>query len=187
MSFSFFDCFFQADVLELTVKYLRKLKTQNRLGAVDMGPIHPSSSSPVPCPEAADRFKAGFTQCATEVGKCLSTIPGVDVTFGTRLMTYLGHCVNRLEPNTEVPRVPPTMDAPPPPKCPDTPPMSPPAGTAVDLALAAANYRHQLHLHRGRFPVLPHQVSPQSYLLAPAVPMTVDTDDESSEKVWRPW
>ena len=54
----------KADVLELTVRHLQKLKRQQMLQAnpaLDM-----------------DRFRAGFTSCATEVSRCLASIPGVN-------------------------------------------------------------------------------------------------------------
>ncbi|CAG0880858.1 unnamed protein product [Cyprideis torosa] len=95
----------KADVLELTVKYLRKLKAQNRLQCPAPNPLRD-----------LDRFKSGFTQCATEISKCLSTIPGVNVDLGTRLMSHLGRCVQQLDQITAPPQ---------PIKC-LTPPLSPP-------------------------------------------------------------
>merc|ERR1712210_158150 len=47
----------KADVLELTVKHLRKLKRQQMLA------VNPSLDM--------DRFRAGYTQCATEVSRSL--------------------------------------------------------------------------------------------------------------------
>merc|ERR1711915_377534 len=54
----------KADVLELTVKHLRKLKRQQMLS------VNPSLDM--------DRFHAGYTACATEVNRCLSGVPSVD-------------------------------------------------------------------------------------------------------------
>ena len=73
----------KADVLELTVRHLHKLRRERRL-----------ASNPV---VASDRFRAGFTQCAREVSVALAATPGVDVTLGTRLMTHLGHALNGLD------------------------------------------------------------------------------------------
>lgn len=73
----------KADVLELTVNHLQKLRRESRL-----------SANPV---TASDRFRAGFTQCAREVSVCLAATPGVDVSLGTRLMTHLGYALNNLE------------------------------------------------------------------------------------------
>merc|ERR1711892_323547 len=72
----------RADVLELTVKHLRKLKRQQMLSlnpALDM-----------------DRFHAGYTTCATEVSRSLAST-GVDISIGSRLMSHLGHKLNTLE------------------------------------------------------------------------------------------
>lgn len=75
----------KADILEFTVQHLHKLRRQNRL------------SNPV---TDADRFRAGFTHCASEVSRCLASSPGVDVTLGTKLMTHLGHRLNEMEKTT---------------------------------------------------------------------------------------
>merc|ERR1711956_62210 len=72
----------KADVLELTVSHLRKLKRQQMLSlspALDM-----------------DRFHAGFTACATEVSRNLASA-GVDISIGSRLMGHLGHKLNTVE------------------------------------------------------------------------------------------
>ena len=73
----------KADVLELTVRHLHKLRRERRLAA-----------NPV---TASDRFRAGFTQCAREVSVALAATPGVDISLGTRLMTHLGHSLNNLD------------------------------------------------------------------------------------------
>ena len=75
----------KADVLELTVKHLRKLKRQQMLA------VNPSLDM--------DRFRAGYTQCATEVSRCLAST-GVDVTIGSRLMGHLGNKLNTIENNS---------------------------------------------------------------------------------------
>merc|ERR1711881_522568 len=74
----------KADVLELTVKHLRKLKRQQMLA------VNPSLDM--------DRFRAGYTQCATEVSRCLAST-GVEVTIGSRLMGHLGNKLNTIENN----------------------------------------------------------------------------------------
>merc|ERR1712228_862716 len=72
----------KADVLELTVKHLRKLKRQQMLS------VNPSLDM--------DRFHAGYTTCATEVSRTLAST-GVDITVGSRLMSHLGHKLNTIE------------------------------------------------------------------------------------------
>ncbi|XP_026472960.1 enhancer of split mbeta protein-like [Ctenocephalides felis] len=73
----------KADILELTVNHLHKLRRQQRL-----------SANPV---VDADRFRAGFTHAANEVSRCLAATPGVDVRLGTELMTHLGHRLNDMD------------------------------------------------------------------------------------------
>ncbi|XP_071439461.1 enhancer of split mbeta protein-like [Hetaerina americana] len=76
----------KADILELTVRHLHRLRRTQRLASA--------------CPNAdADRFRAGFTHCAAEVSRCLAATPGVDVRLGTMLMTHLGHRLNDLDSN----------------------------------------------------------------------------------------
>merc|ERR1712064_92231 len=72
----------KADVLELTVKHLRKLKRQQML-AVTPG-------------LELDRYRAGYTTCATEVSRCLAST-GVDISVGSRLMSHLGNKLNTIE------------------------------------------------------------------------------------------
>lgn len=73
----------KADILELTVRHLNKLRHQKRLS------LNPTVD--------ADRFRAGFTHAANEVSRCLASIPGVDVRLGTQLMTHLGHRLNDMQ------------------------------------------------------------------------------------------
>merc|ERR1712244_120609 len=90
----------KADVLELTVRHLQKLKRQQMLA------LNPQVD--------LDRYHAGYTACATEVSRCLASVPGVDITLGTRLMTHLGQKLNTIETarvspltvNVPQPRVP---------------------------------------------------------------------------------
>lgn len=74
----------KADILELTVQHLQKMRRQQRL----------VNSSPV---IESDRFRAGFTHAANEVSRCLAATPGVNVALGTKLMTHLGHRLNDLD------------------------------------------------------------------------------------------
>jgi hairy and enhancer of split, invertebrate len=76
----------KADILELTVRHLHRLRKQQRLNT------QPGAD--------ADRYRAGFTHCAAEVSRCLATVPGVDVALGTKLMTHLGHRLNDMDKTT---------------------------------------------------------------------------------------
>ncbi|XP_044738734.1 enhancer of split mbeta protein-like [Chrysoperla carnea] len=75
----------KADILELTVRHLHQLKRQHQL---------------ISTPEQsyADRFRAGFTHCATEVSHFLSTPKEtVDPIASAKLLQHLGTCIRRLE------------------------------------------------------------------------------------------
>ena len=72
----------KADVLELTVRHLQKLKRQQMLA------LNPALD--------LDRFHAGYTTCATEVSKCLAST-GVDITLGSLLMSHLGQKLHTIE------------------------------------------------------------------------------------------
>jgi hairy and enhancer of split, invertebrate len=74
----------KADILELTVRHLHKLRRQQRL----------AQANPV---IQEDRFRAGFTHAANEVSKVLASIPGVDIGLGTKLMTHLGISLNQMD------------------------------------------------------------------------------------------
>ena len=76
----------KADVLELTVRHLRKLKQQNALGLT-------------PQATYAGRFKAGYAHCAHEVSKFVTTEDQqkLDVNVSTRLLSHLGGCIQASE------------------------------------------------------------------------------------------
>merc|ERR1712117_925330 len=76
----------KADVLELTVKHVRKLKRQQLLSVT---------------PEL-DRYRAGYTTCATEVSRCLAST-GVDISVGSRLMSHLSNTLNSLDAKRQEP------------------------------------------------------------------------------------
>ncbi|GBP30555.1 Enhancer of split mbeta protein [Eumeta japonica] len=130
----------KADILELTVRYLHKLRRQRRLA------LSPTADT--------DRFRAGFTHAANEVSRCLASIPGVDVQLGTRLMTHLGHRLNDIQRGAEA-------DSPAPVTCPPSPAPSsassssgygtpsPPASPApLDCRMEAAQAGQTLPLHK---------------------------------------
>ncbi|CAG9856448.1 unnamed protein product [Phyllotreta striolata] len=77
----------KADILELTVRHLHTLKNHRQLAA------------PAPAEQGyADRFRAGFAQCAQEVTHFVATpTDGVDPTAGRKLLQHLGACVRRLD------------------------------------------------------------------------------------------
>lgn len=91
----------KADILELTVRHLHKLRRHQSLGLT---------------PEAAyaDRFKAGFTHCAAEVSQYLASSmqqhqqqaspaePTIDPSSGVKLLQHLGSCIRRIETQSPI-------------------------------------------------------------------------------------
>ena len=78
----------KADVLELTVRHLHKLRRSQQL--TESG--------------ASDRFKAGFIHCANEVSKYMSTVTSsVDISVSTRLLSHLDGCIRHIETSTKYP------------------------------------------------------------------------------------
>ncbi|KAJ8916789.1 hypothetical protein NQ315_005794 [Exocentrus adspersus] len=75
----------KADILELTVGHLQKLKRKQQLSG-----NHSNK-------EKENKFRSGFVACAEEVSKCLASTPGVDVHLGTKLMTHLGHSLKKMD------------------------------------------------------------------------------------------
>ncbi|XP_050298274.1 enhancer of split mbeta protein-like [Anthonomus grandis grandis] len=76
----------KADILELTVRHLHNLKRQHQL-------ILPQEQS------YADRFRAGFTQCAQEVSHFITAPPQevVDPMASRKLLQHLSACVRQLD------------------------------------------------------------------------------------------
>ncbi|XP_050682337.1 enhancer of split mbeta protein-like [Leptidea sinapis] len=84
----------KADILELTVRHLHSLKRRGQLV------LKPEVSY-------AERFRAGFAQCATEVSQFITnaTVAAnamqrqgpVDPQAGARLLQHLSNCIRRLE------------------------------------------------------------------------------------------
>lgn len=112
----------KADVLELTVKHLQKLKRQNALGLT-------------PQATYAGRFKSGYAHCAQEVSKYMTGRPDVSVEVRTRLFSHLSNCMQALEsmPPSVLSMAVPTQQG----------PMSPPH--SVSPPLYSSNTAYQQH------------------------------------------
>lgn len=97
----------KADVLELTVRHLHKLRRSQQL----------SESS------AGERFRQGFVHCANEVSKYISSAMSasgangfsLDLAVSTRLVSHLDQCIRSIESSQihqqflHPPSVPPTL------------------------------------------------------------------------------
>lgn len=78
----------KADILELTVEHMKKLRTQNQLRL---------NSSQDAKQTIAESFRAGYIHAANEVSKTLAAVPGINIDLGTQLMSHLGHRLNYLQ------------------------------------------------------------------------------------------
>ncbi|XP_034660825.1 enhancer of split mdelta protein [Drosophila subobscura] len=95
----------KADILELTVNYL-KTQQQLRLASPASSPAcSPSSSSSCSAQDNFDKFRAGYTQAAYEVSHIFSTVPGLDLKFGTSLLKQLGHQLKDLKEERNTPEL----------------------------------------------------------------------------------
>ena len=108
----------KADVLELTVKHLKKLKQQNALGLT-------------PQATYAGRFRAGYSQCAQEVSKFMSQQKPseVDTQTSARLLSHLSSSIHALEsmpPSVLSMAVQPPVGSPAAPRVSSTAQVSPP-------------------------------------------------------------
>ena len=74
----------KADILEMTVKHLETLQRQQVALAAATDP------------NILNKFRAGFTECASEVGR----FPGLDASVKRRLMAHLASCLGPVESTT---------------------------------------------------------------------------------------
>ena len=79
----------KADILEMTVKHLQNLQRQQ------------AAMSAATDPSVVSKFRAGFSECATEVGR----FPGLDPIVKRRLLQHLANCLNQGSKPQEVPQV----------------------------------------------------------------------------------
>ena len=84
----------KADVLELTVRHLKKLRRQQMLT------INPHLNQ--------DKYRSGFTACATEVSRCLGSLPSVDANTRSKLMNHLGQRLASVSASDPPPHQPPS-------------------------------------------------------------------------------
>ena len=162
----------KADVLELTVRHLHKLRERQALG------LHPASAAVNNnnnnggnSNSTQDKFRAGFTHCAAEVSRYLATSTGLDVSVGQHLLSHLGRCVHQLEAFPSSGSAATTQLLP---SASYTPPSSPTQqqqqhltssmGTGQDMrsSSAAAQLHHHLQQQRSLHLLPPLPVSPVS-------------------------
>ena len=193
----------KADVLELTVRHLRKLKQHQALAI-------PSQN------HAQEKFRAGFAHCANEVTRFVNSVPGVDLRVSHRLLNHLGSCMGQISAPTVPPMQATSSVVPQPnqiapitvtvPKV-YTPPASP-ESTSSQVS-PQPNIAHQMHISTAIPSPSTAMVSPPPSMLTPPpsassspvrsiVPPEVSPSLQkpqqnirvpvpNSSPVWRPW
>ena len=171
----------KADVLELTVRHLQKLKSKDQLQ------IKPLNND-------FEKFREGYTKCASEVSRCLATVPGVDVTLGTKLMTHLGISLTAYEKKSPLTILVPQSEP-----SPALSSASSGYSSASDLSPAsstssspASNSSHRSSPLLMMAPrATPVSKPPQGLLaIVPSYPQQqrqVQSPPQPQQPVWRPW
>ncbi|XP_065226157.1 enhancer of split mgamma protein-like [Planococcus citri] len=171
----------KADILEFTVQHLRKLRRQNRLI---------NSPATTTDADAADRFRAGFTHCASELSSCLASTPGVDVNLGTKLMTHLGHRLNEMEKTTPLSlnvHVTSADRYSPAPSSPSSISSTESYTMPLTPISMTSSGRNHCSGNRSPYPYHPEMYS-QSQFLPTVVDMrTTNNTTSTMPMVWRPW
>jgi len=68
----------KADILEMTVRYLRSMRNQNMTARVNTND-----------PSTMARYRAGYNECANEVTRYLMSLDGLDAQVRARLLSHL--------------------------------------------------------------------------------------------------
>ena len=166
----------KADILELTVSHLQKMKQQRKLNS--------NGSSTM---NQAEGFRSGYIHAVNEVSKSLSELPGVNVSLGTQLMTHLGQRLNQLQPPVK-------------PSLPVTSPLT------VQIAAAQLKGQYSVPISPvSSYTTSPNSsiasekhnttttttTNAQLLITCPATPAidvtTIDVEADDEDNVWRPW
>ncbi|CAL4093038.1 unnamed protein product [Meganyctiphanes norvegica] len=173
----------KADVLELTVRHLRKLQQHQSLAI-------PAQN------QSQQKFMSGYTLCAKEVTRFISSSPDIDFQVSQNLLSHLGNRINTFDspaqatttttvPAAPAPTRPITVSVP----VPLTPPSSP-----INLS------KHQRNYYSAPVSVIvPNTVTPPASpepriqqqqvpeLLSPPRPAHQRVPAPASSPVWRPF
>ncbi|CAG2115998.1 unnamed protein product [Medioppia subpectinata] len=74
----------KADILEMTVRHLQSVQRQQMASAISTDP------------SVLNKYRAGFNECATEVGRYIGRVDGVDNPLRQRILNHLNACVTSL-------------------------------------------------------------------------------------------
>ena len=166
----------KADVLEITVRHLQKLKAQNKLQ------FNPAASQ-------QEGFRRGYSSCVNEVSAGLAMIPGVNVNVGMALMSHLGGKLEDLNSVTNTASSPSTS-----PRLEPVVPMAQDNQQPLDLKLPQAPPSDSGY-YSGRESVSPRSLSSTSPVNFPldevkrrmSSDSNASSNTSSSGPVWRPF
>lgn len=181
----------KADILELTVRHLYSLKRRGQLV------LKPEMSY-------AERFRAGFTQCATEVSQFIADATmtanamqrqgPVDPQAGARLLQHLSNCIRRLEnPQVVQPQpIAPNGVARPTPLQPIAPAPQPQQPVARQPVMPCQTIQRTVLPERGlKRPAeatMDAEVGLAKRAYAPpSPPHSPASESDSAQSMWRPW
>lgn len=170
----------KADILELTVRHLHSLK---RLGQLLLKPEM----------SYAERFRAGFTQCATEVSQFITNATlaanamqrqgPVDPQAGARLLQHLSNCIRRLEnPQVVQPQpIVPNGVARPTPLQPIAPGPIPKPASQLHTLLPDRGVKRLAETMDSEGTLAKRTYAP------PSPPQSPASETDSAQSMWRPW
>jgi len=160
----------KADVLELTVRHLRKLKSHGALG------LRPSSSN---------RYLSGYSYCSAEISKYIASgASGLDANVSGRLLHHLSSCIRGIESHSPAPLVmspSPTLSI--------LPSLQ---SSHVTPPTNLSEYFSQSKVEALRFSLGHHHSesdvsSSSKQNIVKAEVALVPTSDKEDDKAWRPW
>ncbi|CAH4035426.1 enhancer of split mbeta protein-like [Pieris brassicae] len=167
----------KADILELTVRHLHSLKRRGQLV------LKPEMSY-------AERFRAGFAQCATEVSQFITnaTVAAnamhrqgpVDPQAGARLLQHLSNCIRRLEspPVVQPQPIVPNVTRP-------TPVQAIAPAHAPQVQRPASTERCLKRPLEETIDV--ETIGNKRQYAPPSPPHSPASESDSSQSMWRPW
>uniref|UniRef100_A0A0A9ZCH5 Protein deadpan n=1 Tax=Lygus hesperus TaxID=30085 RepID=A0A0A9ZCH5_LYGHE len=152
----------KADILEMTVKHVETLQR------------HQAALAAAADPTVVNKFKAGWGECVTEIGK----FPGIDLNVKRRLVEHLSTCMDNRDGCTSPQQIAPVSPRGPSPAAPITPISHP----QQNLVLVPAS---TTRLPNGEYAFVISSPPPLPQPLAQ--PLSLVVNKSSQGNPWRPW
>lgn len=173
----------KADILELTVRHLHSLKRRGQLV------LKPEMSY-------AERFRAGFAQCATEVSQFIANATAaanamhrqgpVDPQAGVQLLQHLSNYIRRLEAPPVVqpqPLAPGAVSRPTPMQAVATVP----GPTQVSQTLQRTSIVERAVKRQAEEPIDVETIGTKRAYAPPSPPHSPASEPDPAQSMWRPW